>query len=110
MTEKQFQKAVAKGVKFYRIWLQGTSLHKQEVPVENFMKSWTMMNWINQATPYNNDPEIRQYVRYVSSDQFNTQVMKYFDDLREEYLFDIREAEKKLNKLTTAIEKAKAKL
>lgn len=104
MTDKQFENVKDKGINIYNIWLKNGKLHKELIPIEDISDRWIVRDWINTTTYYGPD-DIRG--RYVSEDQFEKQVEKYFKDLRKDYLDQIKEAKKMLKKIDSAIESAK---
>lgn len=104
MTDKQFEKVKDKGINIYKIWLENGKLHKKLIPIEDVSNSWIVIKWINTTTYYSPD-DTRG--RYVSEDQFEKQVEKYFKDLRKDYLDQIKEAKKVLKTIDSYIESAK---
>lgn len=102
MTDKQFELAKANGIKIYKIWMSKGKFHKELIPTKNI--SVMQQHWINTTSYYGLD-DVRG--RYVSEDQFEKQLEKFFKDLRKDYLDEIKEAEKMLKKIDEYIESAK---
>lgn len=104
MTDKQFEIAKSKDINIYNIWMSKGKFHKDLIPIEDISDRWIMKDWINTTTYYGPE-DIRG--RYVSEDQFDKQLDKFFKDLRKDYLDQIKEANKMLKKIDSAIESAK---
>ena len=103
MTDKQFQKVLDDKISIYNIYMEHGKFHKELVPVDDTL-SWIVKGWINTTTYYGPD-DTRG--RYVSEDQFDKQLDKFFKDLRKDYLDQIKEANKMLKKIDSDIESAK---
>lgn len=103
MTDKQYEAAVQKGLKFYKIYFKGTTLKKVLVPNHTIENNWINRAWVNDATPY--DSYDKTYFRYVTSDRVESEAMKLVQYLRKESEDEIRRQQKQLDKLSKIQEK-----
>lgn len=103
MTDRQFQDAVLRHVKFYKIWLQRTQMRKLEIPQEKFEHSWNLMNWVNKCNIY--DSELKRTVRYVSSDKLYDETLRYLRDLEYDEQWVIKQATERIKNIESAIVK-----
>lgn len=103
MTDKQYEAAVKKGLKFYKIYFKGTTLKKDLVPNHVLENNWINCGWVNDATPY--DSHDKTYFRYVTSDRVESEAMKLIQYLRKESEDEIRRQQKQLDRLSKIQEK-----
>ena len=103
MSDKQYEKLKAAGIKLYKIYLSGNTLKKELVPYETLDDSWILIGWLNTSNAYSND--LNTEIRYCSEDRLELQIRKYFEHIRRVKLDELKQVQKELRKLESVAKK-----